>query len=170
MPLIEIGLFIEAGGLIGLWPTLAVVVITAMIGSHQMRRQGLATLARAREQLDRGQLPARELFDGCCLVIAGLLLLTPGFLTDTLGLILFIPAMRDLLRRFLANRQAASGETRVWVDGEEIDPRRRGGRGPTIDGEYRDVSAEPEPRHELNDDRTDEDRTDEDRTDGDRRP
>ncbi len=64
VPLIEIGLFIEVGGYIGLWPTLALVVATAIVGSWQLRMQGLATLARGREQLDRGQLPARELFDG----------------------------------------------------------------------------------------------------------
>ena len=64
VPLIEIGLFIEIGGLIGLWPTLGTVILTAVLGSWQLRVQGLATLARARQQLDRGQLPARELFDG----------------------------------------------------------------------------------------------------------
>ena len=90
VPLIEIGLFIEIGGFIGLWPTLALVILTAVVGSWQLRLQGLATLARARQQLDRGQLPARELFDGFCLVIAGALLLTPGFMTDAVGLALFV--------------------------------------------------------------------------------
>ena len=146
VPLIEIGLFIEIGGWIGLWPTLALVVLTAMIGSWQLRAQGLATLARGREQLDRGQLPARELFDGFCLVIAGALLLTPGFMTDTIGLALFVPGFRDWLRQYLARRMEAATETRVWVDGEEIrpgQPRRDGGSGSggrVIEGEYRDVS------------------------------
>lgn len=147
VPLIEIGLFIEVGGWIGLWPTLALVILTAVLGSWQLRVQGLATLARARQQLDRGQLPARELFDGFCLVIAGGLLLTPGFLTDALGLALFVPAVRELLRDVLASRFDAAAETRVWVDGEEVGPggpRRRRGGGPVIDGEYRDVSEGPE--------------------------
>lgn len=151
VPLIEIGLFIEIGGWIGLWPTLALVVLTAGLGSWQLRAQGLATLARGRQQLDQGQLPARELFDGFCLVIAGALLLTPGFLTDCVGFLLFVPGFRDLLRQYLASRMQAAGETRVWVDGEEIRPGQTGprgaGRGPggVIDGEYRDVSDQPEP-------------------------
>ena len=152
VPLIEIGLFIEIGGFIGLWPTLALVVLTAAIGSWQLRTQGLATLARGRQQLDRGQLPARELFDGFCLVIAGALLLTPGFMTDAIGLALFVPGFRDLLRRSLARRMEAATEAateaHVWVDGEEI---RRGqgrpGRGAgdsVIEGEFRDVSDRPD--------------------------
>jgi UPF0716 protein FxsA len=153
VPLIEIGLFIEIGGFIGLWPTLALVVLTAAIGSWQLRAQGLATLARGRQQLDRGQLPTRELFDGFCLVIAGALLLTPGFMTDAIGLALFVPGFRDMLRRFLASRMEAATETHVWVDGEEIRPNQghpgrdrpgRGAGGGVIEGEYRDVSDTPD--------------------------
>ena len=156
VPLIEIGLFIEIGGFIGLWPTLALVVLTAAIGSWQLRTQGLATLARGRQQLDRGQLPARELFDGFCLVIAGALLLTPGFMTDAIGLALFVPGFRDLLRRSLARRMEAATEAatetateaHVWVDGEEIRPGQgRPGRGAgdsVIEGKFRDVSDRPD--------------------------
>jgi len=148
VPLIEIGLFIEIGGFIGLWPTLALVVLTAAIGSWQLRAQGLATLARARQQLDRGQLPARELFDGFCLVIAGALLLTPGFMTDAIGLALFVPGFRDMLRRHLASRMETAAEAHVWVDGEEIRPGqgrpRRGPGGSVIEGEFRDVSDTPD--------------------------
>jgi UPF0716 protein FxsA len=143
VPLIEIGLFIEIGGIIGLWPTLALVLLTAALGSWQLRAQGLATLARARQQLDRGELPTRELFDGFCLVIAGALLLTPGFMTDVIGLALFVPGVRDALRRFVANRMETAAETRVWVDGEEVSPgggRPRPDGGRVIEGDYRDVS------------------------------
>ena len=152
VPLIEIGLFIEIGGFIGLWPTLALVVLTAAIGSWQLRAQGLATLARGRQQLDRGQLSTRELFDGFCLVIAGALLLTPGFMTDAVGLALFVPGFRDMLRRYLASRMGAATEAHVWVDGEEIRPDGRpnqghpgrGTGGGVIEGEYRDVSDTPD--------------------------
>jgi UPF0716 protein FxsA len=144
VPLIEIGLFIEIGGLIGLWPTLTLVLLTAAVGSWQLRAQGLATLARARQQLDRRELPTRELFDGFCLVIAGALLLTPGFMTDVIGLALFVPGVRDALRRFLANRMETAAETRVWVDGEEVSAGggrpRPGAGGRVIEGDYRDVS------------------------------
>jgi len=144
VPLIEIGLFIQIGGLIGLWPTLALVLLTAALGSWQLRAQGLATLARARQQLDQGELPTRELFNGFCLVIAGALLLTPGFMTDVVGLALFVPRVRDALRRFLARRMATTAETRVWVDGAEVSASsgkpQRGAGGRVIEGDYRDVS------------------------------
>ena len=147
-------MFIEIGGLIGLWPTLALVVLTAMIGSWQLRAQGLATLARGRQQLDRGQLPARELFDGFCLVIAGALLLTPGFMTDAVGLTLFVPAFRDMLRRFLASRMQSVHETHVWVDGSEVRPeKRREGPagGGVIEGEFREVDESDDDEDEGED-------------------
>ena len=145
VPLIEIAVFIEVGGWIGLWPTLGLVVLTAVLGTWQLRAQGLATLARARAQVDQGALPTRELVDGACLLIAGALLLTPGFVTDSVGFALFVGPVRDLLRDLLARHLKGTLETRVFVDGEEV---RRGtgpgaGRGPIIDGEYRDVT-EPE--------------------------
>lgn len=102
MPIIEIAVFIEAGGVIGLWPTLGVVVLTAFIGTALLRHQGLATLARVRTSMEAGRLPVAELFDGLCLLIAGVLLLTPGFVTDGLGLLLFAPPLRTLLRTALA--------------------------------------------------------------------
>ena len=100
-PLIEIAVFIEVGGWIGLWPTIAIVILTAMIGTALLRAQGIATLNRARQQMDRGALPARELFDGLCLLFAGALLLTPGFVTDAVGFLLFVPPVRDSIRGFL---------------------------------------------------------------------
>jgi len=131
VPLLEIAVFIQVGGLIGLWPTLGLVILTAMAGTWHLRAQGLATLERARRQLDRGVLPTRELFDGLCLLVSGALLLTPGFVTDAAGLLLFLAPVRDWLRGVLARHLAAKGKTRVWVDGEEI-----------IEGEFRDVTPE----------------------------
>ena len=149
VPLIEIAVFIEVGGRIGLGWTLLLIVITAVLGAWQLRLQGLATLNRARAQLDQGVLPARELFDGLCLLFAGALLLTPGFVTDTVGFLLFLPPVRDFLRRQASDRMARQGpdgsaRTRVWVNGEEVSPgnRPRGGQGGIIDGDYRDVTNE----------------------------
>ncbi|MGO1119549.1 FxsA family protein [Rhodovibrionaceae bacterium A322] len=104
VPLIEIALFIQVGDLIGLWPTLAVVIITAVLGSWQLRVQGFAVMSRARSQMDQGQLPAKELFDGFCLMLAGILLLTPGFFTDSLGFLLFLSPVRNFLRSYLSQR------------------------------------------------------------------
>src|SRR3546814_8451455 len=87
MPLLEIAVFIQVGSAIGVWPTIALTVATTLAGSLLLRAQGLATLLRARAQMDKGELPAREMFEGVCLVLAGGLLTVPGFVTDTLGLL-----------------------------------------------------------------------------------
>ena len=148
VPILEIAVFIKVGGLIGLWPTLAIVILTAMAGTWALRAQGLATLARARTQIDRGELPTRELFDGACLLIAGALLLTPGFVTDFLGFLLFLPPVRDILRNLLAQHMKGRVETHVYVDGQEVHgtrrpggrPRGRPGSGPVIEGDFDDVT------------------------------
>jgi UPF0716 protein FxsA len=148
LPLLEVAVFIQVGGAIGIWPTIAATIVTALAGSLLLRAQGLAALTRARAQMDQGQLPAREMFEGLCLVLAGALLLVPGFVTDALGLLLFFPPLRELLRLLIARHiaaKAARGEARVFVDGVEIDPRRPGGGargrdGKVIDGDYEDVT------------------------------
>ncbi|MDJ0943373.1 MAG: FxsA family protein [Kiloniellales bacterium] len=138
VPLIEIGVFIEVGGLIGLLPTLGLILLTAVLGTWQLRAQGLSTLARARQQMEQGQLPAQELYDGFCLIIAGALLLTPGFVTDAVGFALFVPAFRRLLRRVIAERIRLRTEVRM---------RRQDERGSTtiIEGEFREVPDDHDP-------------------------
>ena len=143
VPLIEIAVFIEVGGVVGPWPTLGLIVLTALLGTWQLREQGLATLSRARSQMERGEMPARELFDGLCLLVAGALLLTPGFVTDCVGALLFVPPLRNALRRAIGRYIAARAETHVFVDGREVHRRHPGGR--TIDGEYDDLTDRPGP-------------------------
>ncbi len=99
LPLVEIALFIQVGGLIGTLPTVLLVVATAAAGIALLRHQGLATLRRAQDTLGRGEVPALSLLEGAALLVAGALLLTPGFLTDALGFLLLIPPLR---RRLLA--------------------------------------------------------------------
>ena len=130
IPLIEIGVFIEVGGWLGLWPTLAVIVATAMLGTVLLRWQGLSILARAQAALERGELPVAEVFDGACLLLAGALLLTPGFVTDGLGGLLFLPWFRALLRHLLAHRIGAHVHRSA---------RQRGGDG-VIDGEWEEIT------------------------------
>lgn len=101
IPLIEIYLFIAVGGWIGVWPTIGLVILTALIGTSLLRQQGLATLARAQVETEANRLPVRELFEGVCLLFGGMLLLTPGFLTDAIGLALLLPQLRGLLGRGL---------------------------------------------------------------------
>lgn len=103
VPLIEIALFFLVGGLIGLWPTLALAVVTAFIGTYLIRRQGLGIIARVQSELASNRLPVTDLFSGLCLFVAGALLLTPGFATDVLGGLLLVPLFRYLLLGFIAH-------------------------------------------------------------------
>lgn len=133
VPIVEIAVFIKVGGILGLWPTLAIVVMTAIIGTTLLRVQGFSTLQRAQAALARDELPLREVFDGLCLLLAGALLLTPGFVTDGVGILLFIPPVRDAVRR-LVSRYILSRHD-VWVERH----RRQYGEpkdSDIIDGEY----------------------------------
>lgn len=97
VPVVEIALFIVIGGQIGVLWTLAMILITAIIGSILLRVQGFQILASIRDKIDAGQMPAKELASGAMLLVAGILLLTPGFFTDTIGFLLFVPPVRSLV-------------------------------------------------------------------------
>ena len=138
VPIIEIAVFIEVGGRLGLWPTLATIILTAMAGTALLRRQGLATLQRVHESLEANRFPMAEVFDGLCLLVAGALLLTPGFVTDAAGLLLFVPAVRVALRQAFGRYLVASGRLDAWTN--KPGPFASGGGGNTvIDGEYHEV-------------------------------
>ena len=111
VPVIEIALFIRVGGAIGLFPTLAIVIATAALGTWMLRREGLATLARARARLEAGELPASQLLEGMLLLVGGTMLLTPGFMTDAAGFLCLLPPTR----RWLAARLSAGALGRVGV-------------------------------------------------------
>lgn len=104
VPLIEIALFIELGGWLGLWPTLGVVVLTALVGALLLRAQGLATMGEIRGRLDRGEDPSGPLANGALILVAGVVLMTPGFFTDAVGLALLLPPVRAATIRVLARR------------------------------------------------------------------
>ncbi len=104
VPLIEIALFIQVGGAIGLWPTLAVVVITAIAGTWLVRSQGRAALSQLRGSLNGLSDPTRPLAHGAMILFSGALLLTPGFFTDAVGFALLIPGVRDLVMREAGRR------------------------------------------------------------------
>ncbi len=95
VPLCEIALFIAVGSRIGVLATIAVVVLTAVAGAVLVRRQGLATLQRARADMEADRIPAGAMAEGLAILFAGALLLTPGFLTDAMGFALLIPALRS---------------------------------------------------------------------------
>lgn len=117
MPVIEIAVFIDIGGRIGLWPTIGLIFATAVAGTALLRHQGLSTLARARATMDAGKPPVREILDGVCLVMTGLLLLTPGFVTDAIGAVLLVPFLRWPLQVWAVRWMMAHGTVAVNRDG-----------------------------------------------------
>ncbi|MDS1136979.1 FxsA family protein [Nitratireductor indicus] len=109
IPLAEIATFVAVGSQIGVFPTLALVLITAVTGSILLRVQGFGVVRRIQETMNTGGVPGRDLVHGVMILVAGLLLLTPGFITDTLGLLLFIPALREAGWQFLRKRVVVVG-------------------------------------------------------------
>ena len=136
IPAAEIYLFIEVEGQIGTWPTIAMIFGTAMIGGAILRYQGRQMIERAREQVARHEMPVAEIAQGAVLVVAALLLLTPGFITDAFGALLLIPFLRRLVLGLLllAIRARLRGKHR---------PAGPGGAAPgkVIDGEFEDISG-----------------------------
>jgi UPF0716 protein FxsA len=104
IPVSEITLFVLVGGQIGVLATIGLVILTAAAGSILLRWQGMKALARIQIELAANRVPSKELVQGVMILLAGLLLMTPGFLTDMLGLLLFIPPVRDAVWRFLSAR------------------------------------------------------------------
>lgn len=101
VPLAEIMLCIEIGSRIGTWMTLLIVVLTAVCGASLAQREGLKTWWRLQEKLSQGRMPDEELLDGGLLLLAGALLLTPGFLTDTMAILLLYAKTRQGVKRWL---------------------------------------------------------------------
>jgi len=141
VPIGEIAVFIEAGDQFGLWPTLGVVVLTAIIGTSFLRLQGLGVLRRVQESLARGEMPVSEMFDGLCLLIAGALLLTPGFITDGVGFALLVTPLRRAIAAQIARHLMQSGRVAA---GSAQGPynTRPGPHGTVIDGEFEEVSPD----------------------------
>ena len=149
MPLIEIAVFVIVGGEIGALATVGLVIATTILGAILLRIQGFGILNRLRETMEQGGRPGRELVHGFMVMIAGVLLFLPGFVTDAIGLVLFIPAIRDFAWRFLASRIVV-----VTPGGPRGDQRQGGGR--TIDlgaDEYDEEAPDEDTRRRIRDDR-----------------
>ncbi len=135
-PFIEIGLFVTVGGWLGLWPTLAWVAGTAVLGFWIIRRQGERAQIAMRHGMAAMADPLSPMANGAMTVMAGVLLILPGFLTDALGLLLLLPPVRAALVALIARR--------VTVRGQAFTA--RGGRADIIDGEFIEVDAPSLPR------------------------
>ncbi|MEM7096960.1 MAG: FxsA family protein [Pseudomonadota bacterium] len=104
-------LLIEVAEVINAWPTIGLVMLTAIIGVALLKRQGLATLTRGVNRLNQGQIPAREMAEGLLLAIAGALLVTPGFITDGVGFLLLFPPTRGMIASEMLKRVQVQGAT-----------------------------------------------------------
>ena len=139
VPIIEIAIFIQAGDWFGLGPTLIMIVVTAVIGVSLLRQQGLSTLYKAQLKMNQGEIPAIEMIEGIMLAVAGALLITPGFFTDTIGFLLLIPALRRYLfttalekkiKMHMQSQQTQFSDSQFDTSNDEHR---------TIDGQYKNI-------------------------------
>jgi UPF0716 protein FxsA len=101
IPAGEIGVLLLSGEIIGIIPTILMIILTGVIGSYLAKKQGLETIRKAQEQLNRGMIPGEALLDGICILVGGVLLLSPGFITDVFGIVLLAPPTRKYVKKLL---------------------------------------------------------------------
>ncbi len=146
VPVIEIGLFIQVGGAIGLWPTLFIVVATAILGSWMVRAQGAMALENVRQSFGTLQNPSEPLAHGAMILFSGALLLTPGFFTDAVGFALLLPPVRVAVFKFLKSRiKMQSFTVNAEMHGKSQSYQPSG--DDVIDGDFKDVTPENRPEH-----------------------
>ena len=115
IPFVEIYLLIKIGSYMGAFSTVILVILTAFWGAWLARYQGLQTMLKVRESLGMGVMPAEELLDAFLIFLAGIVLLTPGFLTDLAGILILIPATRNMFKRWLRRRFDE------WINRDRVD-------------------------------------------------
>jgi UPF0716 protein FxsA len=134
MPIIEMWLLITIGSYIGALSTIALVLLTALMGIGLLRQQGVSTLWRGKEKLQQGKIPAQEIMEGIVLAVSGALLLTPGFVTDIIGLLGLLPFTRIFLVKGIVQKfsfiNAGNSSFGQQPFGSDRNP-----SGDTIDGE-----------------------------------
>jgi UPF0716 protein FxsA len=138
-PIIEMYLLIEVAGYIDAWPTIALVMLTAVVGVALLKRQGLATLTRGMRRAQQGQMPATEMAEGILLAVAGALLITPGFVTDLVGFTLLFPPTRIAIAKMLMSRVAMNATVMgtYQTNATQAEPSNRPDNGTVVDGEFR---------------------------------
>ena len=150
VPLAEIAAFVIIGREIGVFWTLAMVFVTAVLGSILLRVQGFGLIARIQRESEAGRVPGRELVHGVMILIAGVLLLTPGFITDAIGFLLFVPAIRDAGWQLIKSR--ISVVTMGGFQDAGRGPRADGNRSNTIELNEEDFKRNPDPDSPWNKD------------------
>ncbi|MDV2684790.1 FxsA family protein [Alkalihalophilus lindianensis] len=101
VPALEIAVLILSGNTIGIWPTIALIILTGILGAWLAKKEGLQAIRVAQLQTSQGQVPSSVMLDGLCILIGGVVLLTPGFITDAIGFFLLIPQTRGIAKAFL---------------------------------------------------------------------
>ncbi len=114
IPVLEIYLLIKLGSFLGALNTVIIVILTGIIGAYLAKLEGLHTMTKVREALNRGEMPAEGMLDALLILVAGIVLLTPGFLTDIAGLVILIPQTRVLFKRWLRKKFDA------WTQGQQM--------------------------------------------------
>jgi UPF0716 protein FxsA len=152
VPIVELFVIIQVGGAIGVWPTIALLVADSVLGSVLMKGQGRAVWRRFNAALAEGRIPHREVLDGALVILGGALLLTPGFISDILGLVLLLPPTRALVRALVARRLlprlvvSRFGDPSAAMRGGPADGARpRPGRGRAADGDVEGTATEVDP-------------------------
>ncbi|MEF9427637.1 MAG: FxsA family protein, partial [Candidatus Mariimomonas ferrooxydans] len=116
IPVIELALLIKVGSIIGTINTISIVILTAVIGAYMVKLEGLGVMSRIQANMQEGIFPAEELINGMMILLAGALLLTPGFFTDVIGFFMVIPVSRNFLKRIARRyieKKMSSGEFRI---------------------------------------------------------
>ena len=130
LPLLEIYVLISVGGWIGAIPTIFLIVFTAVLGALLMRHQGLKALSSVQASMQRGEIPALTLLEGFLILVAGVLLLTPGFVTDLFGFLLLVAPLRRMLVQYAIRSSVFQSSQ------PPAGPSQTGSQGRVIDGEY----------------------------------
>ena len=154
IPITEIALFIQVGSWIGLWPTLGIVVLTAILGTFLVKTQGRLALMNLQRSFSELNDPTEPLAHGAMVLVAGVLLLTPGFFTDAIGFALLVPGIRTAVYRFLRARVKVArfemgqrGPLRS-SDQDPFDARAQSSHRPDIiDGEFHELDPDKRPTH-----------------------
>jgi UPF0716 protein FxsA len=142
VPIAELALLIQVGQVIGVWWTIALLIADALLGSWLLRSQGRAAWRRFNEALAEGRIPHREVVDGVLVIFGGVLLLTPGFITDIFGVLFLFPPTRVLMRRVLVRRGALNLMMSMPGTAEPAGPSRNG-RPSDIEGSAVDIDPPP---------------------------
>jgi UPF0716 protein FxsA len=148
VPLIEIALFVQIGGAIGLWPTLGIVILTAFIGTRLMRAQGVLAMSQLRQSFGQLNDPTEPLAHGAMILFSGALLLTPGFFTDFIGFALLIPAVRHAVFKWARARiKVSEFSMGASMGGHHSgqNPAGRPSQSDVIDGDYEDITPNKNP-------------------------